>query len=647
MRDMNFADIDSEEILDELIEDLFDTIKAEKASDYILKETHDFTMCLPKSYYGPGSYSNWIRVGWALANTDKRLFLTWLKFSCQKDCRHTLRGADSKFDWSNVQELFELWCSFDYNNPEGLTNKSIMYWCKNEVPYKYKKIKRETIDYYIDQAIQTSTEYDLATVLYHLFKDKYICVSIKNNTWYKFRNHKWYEDEHGNTLRKSISNTLHNEIFSRIHNITVKLQLTDPQSEQDHEVLKKKTKRMAEIAICLKKTTWKNNIMREARELFYDPEFISNIDNNPYLLCFNNGVMDFKEKVFRKGQPDDFITKCTNIDYHKLDKNKNKTEIEEIRQFMRELFPDKDLCKYMWEHLASVLIGTTENQTFNIYTGSGRNGKSCLVELMSKCLGEYKGSVPITLITQKRNSIGSTSSEIVQLMGIRYAVMQEPTKGDQINEGIMKEITGGDPIQGRALFKDSVTFIPQFKLVVCTNSMFDIKSNDDGTWRRIRVCDFMSKFIDKPFEDDRFPRDHFPHQFKLNKKLAEEKFQKWIPVFMGMLCDIACEKQGNVNDCEVVMASSNCYREGQDYLTLFVKDKIVTKKDSKIKKTELLNQFKEWYSGNYGRNVPKGKELYDFMEKRFGRYRNGWNNVAINYDYEDDDDDSDEEDDDL
>ena len=71
------------------------------------------------------------------------------------------------------------------------------------------------------------------------------------------------------------------------------------------------------------------------------------------------------------------------------------------------------------------------------------------------------------------------------------AVMQEPSRGDKINEGIMKELTGGDPLQGRALFKDSVIFVPQFKLAVCTNHLFDIPSNDDGTWRRIRVCDFM------------------------------------------------------------------------------------------------------------------------------------------------------------
>ena len=51
---------------------------------------------------------------------------------------------------------------------------------------------------------------------------------------------------------------------------------------------------------------------------------------------------------------------------------------------------------------------------------------------MGKGLGEYKGTVPITLVTQKRNCIGSTSSEIVALMGVRYAVMQEPSKNDTL-----------------------------------------------------------------------------------------------------------------------------------------------------------------------------------------------------------------------
>ena len=64
--------------------------------------------------------------------------------------------------------------------------------------------------------------------------------------------------------------------------------------------------------------------MREAKELFYDKDFINKIDNNPYLLCFNNYVIDFKNKTHRPGQPDDYISKCTNIDYIPFDKIRDK-----------------------------------------------------------------------------------------------------------------------------------------------------------------------------------------------------------------------------------------------------------------------------------------------------------------------------------
>ena len=313
-----------------------------------------------------------------------------------------------------------------------------------------------------------------------------------------------------------------------------------------------------------------------------------------------------------------------------------RKSIEEIEIFMEQLFPNEELRKYMWEHLASTLIGNNDNQTFNIYTGSGRNGKSVLVNLMSKMLGDYKATIPITLVTQKRNNIGSTSSEIVQLMGVRYAVMQEPCKGEKINEGIMKEITGGDPIQGRALFKEAVTFIPQFKLAVCTNTLFDIKSNDDGTWRRIRVCDFMSKFLENPYEDlVKFPKEDYPYQYKIDKKI-DEKFLIWAPILASMLVNISYKRQGMVSDCKIVMGSSDTYREGQDYLTEFTKEKIISNPGGKIKKTELWEVFKQWYIINYGRGLPKAREINEFMDKKYGKYNMKWNNISINY--EDDDD---------
>jgi P4 family phage/plasmid primase-like protien len=626
LRDMDYSKIKNIETLDEYITHFIDTLNP---VDYELKETHDFTQILPESYYGPGSYNKWIRVGWALKNTDEKLILSWLKF-CSKS---------SEFKCDDISNLVEQWNAFDFDNEDGLTHRSIMFWAKLDALAEYNDVRKETTGYFVEQTLKSCADWDLANVLYQIYKDVFVCISIKNNIWYEYKKHRWYEIDSGTTLRLIISKQLHDIYMKKGVEVVDALKGVD-QSDQQYDILRKRSNNITEICGMLKKSPSKNNIMREARELFYDRYFIDKLDQNPYLLCFNNYVIDFKMKEYRRGQPDDYISKCTHTDYVVASEPKFKALVAEITAFIEEIFPDKELKEYMWQHLASCLVGTNENQTFNIYTGSGCNGKSKLVELMSKGMGDYKATVPITLITQGRKAVGSTSSEVVQLKGVRYAVMQEPSKGDKINEGIMKEITGGDPLQGRALFQESVTFMPQFKLVVCTNTLFDIKSNDDGTWRRIRVCDFMSKFMDKPNEDpDKFPKENFPYQFKIDKKI-DEKFTKWAPVFMSMLVSKAFETCGNVKDCKIVMARSDIYRDGQDYLSEFAKDKIVKRTDSKIKKTELLEEFKTWYTTQYGRaSLPNGREITEYMDKRFGKCCSGkWFNVAILYDKDDEDD---------
>ena len=261
-------------------------------------------MILPKKYYQPGSYNNWIRVGWALKNTDERLFLTWIKFSSQS----------SEFNFGQINELHSMWEQFDYNNPDGLTSRSIMFWAKQDSLEEYKKIRQETVSYFIDETIKTTTEWDLANVLFQMYKDQFICVSIKNNIWYEFDNQRWKEIDQGNTLRLLISKRMHDIYVKKTFEAYNAMQRLD-QGDAEYEQYKKRTNKLSELCVVLKKTNWKNNIMREARELFYDKDFINKLDNNPYLLCFQNYVIDFKEKIYRKGQPDDYISKSTNIEY--------------------------------------------------------------------------------------------------------------------------------------------------------------------------------------------------------------------------------------------------------------------------------------------------------------------------------------------
>ena len=633
--------IQNKEELDYMLNSFLDSV-SDSHTEYDLKSTYEYVNILPPTYYEDGSYSKWIRVGWVLKNTSPKLLIVWIAFSAKA----------KNFKFSSVRDLCDKWNGFDMRKHGGLTKLSLIHWAKTDAKQEYERVRRKTIDYYVEQTIKSCSakkdndrsgcgDFDLANVLYQLYKHEYVCVSVKANIWYQYKNNRWQEIDSGTTLRKSISiqlrdlynqktiglmNTITTDETAAEDNQPIREQIQPTQAE---EVGKPRSIRILNICQRLANTNDKKNIMTEAKELFYDGSFLAKMDTNPYLLCCKNGVIDFKEKIFRKGQPEDNISMSTCVDYIPLNPAVHKKQMDEINDFMDKLFPEKPLCRYMWEHLASTLCGTSANQTFNMYIGVGSNGKSVLVDLMAKVLGDYKGDVPLTLVTDKRGKVGGLAPEIVQLKGKRYAVMQEPSKTDVINEGMMKQLTSGkDPIQGRAPYMpQTISFIPQFKLVVTCNTLMGVKANDHGTWRRIRAVPFKSLFTDNPIQGDKDK----PYQYKLDKYI-DEKFDEWKEVFLAMLVKVMYETNGVATDCDIVMAKSNEYRQSQDYISEFIRDRVTRDPSGKIKKMELNNEFSIWYMANYGGRGPSPKDLHEHMDKEFGRQRvQTWHGVKIRY----------------
>ena len=610
---VEIADITDKDKLAKAVNYMLDSLKY---NEYEIRETHEYTQVLPERFYAPGSHLENRQVAFALKRTDDRLFLSWVM----------LRSNANDFDYATIPDLHNQWKKYFNLNSDGITRRSIMYWAKQYNHEGYETVKRKSIDNALENALNSPTEYDKALILKQMFKDRYVCVSYdKRGIWYRYKNHKW-ELDRGISIRDAISTQMY-DLFSKKADAYQAEYTEYDAGDERAEFIRKKAKIIGDIMLTLKKTNDKNNIVREAMELFYDSEFIKNMDTKKHLLCFNNGVVDFDNKVFRDGYPEDYITKCTNIDYinsDEIDKTKGLSSCkDDIMEFFNKLFPIPELKTYMIEHLASCLIGTNKNQTFNVYHGSGSNGKSILTDLMSCVLGNYKGTVPITLVTEKRGLIGGTSDEILKLKGVRYAVMQEPSKNVKLNEGIMKELTGGDPIQARGLYSESEIFEPQFNLVVCTNNLFDIESNDDGTWRRIRKVDYVAKFVD---ENETYT-DETKYVFKKDKTL-KEKLPKFAPVLASILVNKAFETQGIVTDCEHVINASNKYRNNQDHIAAFVSERIVktdTNRD-KIGKKNVQDEFKLWFVQEHGnRKPPKGLEVTEYMNRMFGLAKStGW-----------------------
>ena len=169
-----------------------------KMSEHNIREIHQYTQILPEKYYKPGSHLLNRQVAFALKHTDERLFLSWVM----------LRSKADDFDYDTIPSLYNDWKTHFHKKINGVTKRSILYWAKQDAFEEYEKVKKSTIDYFMEETLLDATDFDFATILYEMFKDKYVCSNITTKRWYVFKKHKWEKDE-GLRLRLSISTDLY------------------------------------------------------------------------------------------------------------------------------------------------------------------------------------------------------------------------------------------------------------------------------------------------------------------------------------------------------------------------------------------------------------------------------------------------------
>ena len=291
--------------------------------------------------------------------------------------------------------------------------------------------------------------------------------------------------------------------------------------------------------------------------------------------------------------------------------------------------------------MGSFLSGKTGEEKFHIWTGCGGNGKSKLIELFEYAFGDYCGKMSVTLITQKRAASNACTPELVANKGKRFVTLQEPDNNEEIHVGAMKELTGGDKIQGRGLHKDPIQFKPQWKMVMTSNVLPQVSSNERGTWRRIRVTEFVSRFVEiteiDPKKKYQFPIDH-----DLSSKLKE-----WPEAFIWLLIqEYYNYKKNGLKEPPEVDDNTRAYEEECDTFTQFCNEKIKQSPGDKIKSDDVYHIYKEWFK-NAGVNIktPTKKDLIKNLTIKYGPFdRNKmWKGLSfINNDYDDDEDEDDD-----
>jgi len=270
-----------------------------------------------------------------------------------------------------------------------------------------------------------------------------------------------------------------------------------------------------------------------------------------------------------------------------------------------------DDLAYIQKMLGYGLTGHIDSRVYFILFGKGCNGKTVLLNLMSKILcDQYQSVSKCVFINSNTGKTGG--SEVLQLKNCRMATFSETNANDELNEAIIKMISGNDPITARGLYKDPMTFVPMCKLILCTNFKPDFNANDKANVDRVRLVPLNARFVEKPSKANEYQR--------INgiDKLIETNY---LDEFFSWCVDGAIEyyKSPEFTPVGEMLDAQNEYIQEQSNISNFIDDMFDVSDDTNVVlKTEIKNSYDVWCKESSVKPMKMGV-LYSAFDDRFGK----------------------------
>ena len=557
--------------------------------------------------------NDWMDVGWILFSIGEgsdEAFNQWLEFS--------ERDSD-KFDEGVCQNEWEKMTKKDK------TLGSLKFYAACDNPEEYNKWKQDSLSKRVKNILDSCTQYDIAEMMYESYGNDFR-YDIKNETWYCFKKHKWWPNHKGADLRDHISTDIVERITAEGNKILASYN-NPMDGKNNQKEYGEKMKKMFKIVTDLKTFTFCTNVMNQCCLTFRDEKFEEKLDQNKYLIAFNNGIYDLKANIFRAGRPEDYISKSMPIDY--VEYSPDSREIREVETFLEKIFPDKSLRNYFVDQSSNIFEGGNKKKTIFFWTGEGDNGKSVTQNLFEQMLGSYAIKFPTTLVTGKKVQNGSADPNLARAGGgVRWAILEEPDKTEELNIGLLKMLSGDDSYNARDLFqkgKDLKEIKPMFKLVFISNGLPNVKHSDKAFWNRVRVIPFESTFVRETDEnpapvsyDEQIRQKRFPRDESFGEKIPD-LIKAFACYLLRHRSDLVKGKKKPSPEPEKVRKATAMYQKQNDSYRKYIDENIIEDSKSTITSVELHNDFKIWYrEANPGSTVPTRSEVEEYFGKVWG-----------------------------
>jgi putative DNA primase/helicase len=307
------------------------------------------------------------------------------------------------------------------------------------------------------------------------------------------------------------------------------------------------------------------------------------LNRDPWLFNVQNGTVDLRTGALRPHHPADLMTFLAPVTFDPA------ATCPTFERFVLEVFAgDADLAAFIQRAVGWSLTGVVkERALFFLYGDTGKNGKTTLVEVIMKLVGVcgessygYGRKVGADTFMKSKNQ-DDNQRKAATLAGPRFVCTSEVDEEHRLNEQLIKDITGGDTIEGRRLYQEAFTFKPQFKPWMYGNHKPEIRGTDDAIWSRVRLVPFEVSF--KGREDINLP----------------DKLEAELPGILNWALRGCLDWQRHgLRPPAKVQAATQAYRDEMDVFGPFIAECCVLHPHAEVKASDLWTAYNAWCAEN-------------------------------------------------
>lgn len=322
---------------------------------------------------------------------------------------------------------------------------------------------------------------------------------------------------------------------------------------------------------------------------------VEDLDKNPFLLNTPSATYDLRDGSRHEHNPEDLITQQTGVD-------PSEDGSELWQSALRTFFNgDEELISYVQEITGLASIGKVFVEALFIAYGDGRNGKSTFWNAVSKVLGTYSWSMPSEMLTLGNGE--SKKNQKAELRGKRLVISAELEENVRLSTSTVKHLCSTDEITAERKYRDPFKFIPSHQLVLYTNHLPKVGSGteDEGTWRRLKVIPFTAKI-----EGSQDIKNYVDYLYDN----AGGAILSWIIEGARRIV-----KNGyHLEQPHSVIEATEHYKKSNDWLSDFLDDCCEIGEDFKVKSGEFYTAYRNYCIQNDER--PRStKEFYTSLDR--------------------------------